>query len=115
MCIRDRGQTDQGEVQAALNDLGLQGLGERLPQQLSGGQLQRVAIARALIHRPALVLADEPTGNLDPETASQVMDTLVRQVRQHGSACVMVTHSRSAADRADRVLRLTRTGLLDAC
>ncbi len=109
------GQTDQGEVQAALNDLGLQGLGERLPQQLSGGQLQRVAIARALIHRPALVLADEPTGNLDPETASQVMDTLVRQVRQHGSACVMVTHSRSAADRADRVLRLTRTGLLDAC
>ena len=98
----------------ALTSVGLEGLGERLPQQLSGGQLQRVAIARALIHRPALLLADEPTGNLDPETADKVMSAFVAQIREHQTACVMVTHSPSAAQRADRVLRLTRQGLRDA-
>ena len=98
----------------ALASVGLEGLGERLPQQLSGGQLQRVAIARALIHRPALLLADEPTGNLDPETADKVMNAFVAQIRAHQTACVMVTHSPSAAQRADRVLRLTREGLRDA-
>lgn len=107
------GQPDPARVQAALDAVGLSGLGARLPQQLSGGQLQRVAIARALIHRPALILADEPTGNLDPETADKIMTALVDQTRAHGAACVMVTHSRSAAQRADRVLRLTRTGLKD--
>jgi putative ABC transport system ATP-binding protein len=104
-------QPDEGRVAQALADVGLAGLGERLPQQLSGGQLQRVAIARALIHRPKLILADEPTGNLDPDTAQAVMDLLHQQVRGHGAACVMVTHSRMAAARADRVLRLTRSGL----
>jgi len=104
-------QPDEGRVAQALADVGLAGLGERLPQQLSGGQLQRVAIARALIHRPKLILADEPTGNLDPDTAQAVMDLLHQQVRGHGAACVMVTHSRMAAARADRVLRLTRGGL----
>ncbi len=104
-------QPDEGRVAQALADVGLAGLGERLPQQLSGGQLQRVAIARALIHRPQLILADEPTGNLDPDTAQAVMDLLHQQVRGHGAACVMVTHSRMAAARADRVLRLTRSGL----
>jgi putative ABC transport system ATP-binding protein len=94
--------------------VGLDGLGARLPQQLSGGQLQRVAIARALIHRPALILADEPTGNLDPETAEKIMKALVDQTRDHGTACVMVTHSQAAASLADRVLCLTRTGLRDA-
>ncbi|HET6788715.1 MAG TPA: ATP-binding cassette domain-containing protein, partial [Aquabacterium sp.] len=79
-----------------------------------GGQLQRVAIARALIHRPALLLADEPTGNLDPDTADRVMDAFVTEIRQHGAACVMVTHSPAAARRADRVLTLTRQGLRDA-
>ncbi len=108
------GQPDEGRVQAALADVGLQGLGKRLPQQLSGGQLQRVAMARALIHRPALILADEPTGNLDPDTADKIMGTLVAQTRAHGAACVMVTHSQAAAQRADRVLRLTRDGLHDA-
>jgi putative ABC transport system ATP-binding protein len=108
------GQRDDQRVEAALNELGLHGLGERLPQQLSGGQLQRVAIARALVHRPALILADEPTGNLDPETADRVMTAFGEQIREHGTACVMVTHSRSAASRADRVLRLTRHGLHDA-
>ena len=107
------GQRDEGRVAQALADVGLDGLGARLPQQLSGGQLQRVAIARALVHRPALILADEPTGNLDPRTAEQVMSVLVAQTRQHGTACVMVTHSEAAAARADRVLRLTATGLTE--
>jgi putative ABC transport system ATP-binding protein len=107
------GTPDAVRVEAALSAVGLRGLGDRLPQQLSGGQLQRVAIARALIHRPALILADEPTGNLDPETAETIMTALVEQTREHGAACVMVTHSQAAARRADRVLRLTRTGLHD--
>jgi putative ABC transport system ATP-binding protein len=97
-----------------LEAVGLQGLGHRLPQQLSGGQLQRVAIARALVHAPALLLADEPTGNLDPRTATQVMDVLIGQTRSQGSALVLVTHSEQAAGRADRVLRLTASGLQPA-
>ncbi|MCF8160527.1 MAG: ABC transporter ATP-binding protein [Polaromonas sp.] len=106
------GQHDDARVQAMLEAVGLDGLGERLPQQLSGGQLQRVAIARALVHRPMLLLADEPTGNLDPGTAARVMDALVTQTRQHGAAMVLVTHSLPAAGRADRVLRLTPEGLV---
>ena len=105
------GQHDAARVQAMLAAVGLQGLGARLPQQLSGGQLQRVAIARALVHLPALLLADEPTGNLDPSTALRVLDTLVDQTRQHGAALVLVTHSQAAAERADRVLQLTAQGL----
>jgi putative ABC transport system ATP-binding protein len=105
------GQTDDTRVAQALSAVGLDGLGARLPQQLSGGQLQRVALARALIHRPALLLADEPTGNLDPDTAERVMTLLRQQTHEHGTACVMVTHSQAAAAHADRVLRLTRHGL----
>lgn len=101
-------------VQEMLASVGLEGLGERLPQQLSGGQLQRVAIARALVHRPALLLADEPTGNLDPTTAALVMDLLVAQTREHGAALVLVTHSQAAAARADRALRLTAQGIRPA-
>jgi putative ABC transport system ATP-binding protein len=101
-------------VDAMLDAVGLQGLAARLPQQLSGGQLQRVAIARALVHRPALLLADEPTGNLDPGTAARVMDLLIAQVRAHGAALVLVTHSEAAAARADRVLHLTAQGIADA-
>ncbi|MFT3857612.1 MAG: ABC transporter ATP-binding protein [Aquabacterium sp.] len=108
------GQPDDARVSAALEAVGLGGLGTRMPQQLSGGQLQRVAIARAMIHKPAMILADEPTGNLDPETAEKIMDALVAQTREHGAACVMVTHSQAAAGCADRVLRLTRTGLHEA-
>ncbi|MGA8391799.1 MAG: ABC transporter ATP-binding protein [Burkholderiaceae bacterium] len=102
---------DDARVAAMLEAVGLGGLGARLPQQLSGGQLQRVAIARALIHRPTLLLADEPTGNLDPTTASKVMDVLVGQVREHGTSVVLVTHSEAAAARADRVLHLTAAGI----
>jgi len=105
------GQHDDARVQAMLAAVGLAGLGERLPQQLSGGQLQRVAIARALIHRPRLLLADEPTGNLDPTTAAKVMDALVAQTREHGAALVLVTHSETAAARADRVLHLSSEGI----
>ncbi len=97
-------------VQAMLDAVGLDGLGPRLPQQLSGGQLQRVAIARALVHRPALLLADEPTGNLDPGTAARVMDLLLAQTREQGAALVLVTHSEAAARRGDRVLHLTARG-----
>ena len=105
------GQSDVTRVQHMLAAVGLEGLGARLPQQLSGGQLQRVAIARALVHRPALLLADEPTGNLDPTTATRVMDLLLAQTREHGASLVLVTHSDAAAARADRVLRLTAGGI----
>jgi putative ABC transport system ATP-binding protein len=105
------GRHDRAQVDGTLTAVGLEGLGARLPQQLSGGQLQRVAIARALVHRPALLLADEPTGNLDPSTAARVLDLLVAQTRQQGSALVLVTHSKAAAERADRVLSLTGSGI----
>ena len=108
--LRLLGRADTPRVEALLDAVGLSGLGERLPAQLSGGQLQRVAIARALVHAPALVLADEPTGNLDPATASRIMDLLLQQSRQQGSAVLLVTHSSAAAARADRVLRLTDCG-----
>ena len=105
------GQHDAERVEAMLQAVGLAGLGKRLPQQLSGGQLQRVAIARALVHRPGLLLADEPTGNLDPTTAAKVMDALILQTREHGASLVLVTHSQAAASRADRVLYLTNDGI----
>ena len=105
------GQADDARVQAMLAAVGLLGLGARLPQQLSGGQLQRVAIARALVHRPGLLLADEPTGNLDPTTAALVMDALIAQTRQHNASLVLVTHSEAAAARADRVLHLSSHGI----
>ena len=106
------GQTDPARVQAMLDAVGLGALGSRLPQQLSGGQLQRVAIARALVHRPGLLLADEPTGNLDPTTAALVMNLLLAQTREQGASLVLVTHSDAAAARADRVLRLTASGMV---
>lgn len=105
------GTPDATRVQAMLDAVGLGDLGHRLPQQLSGGQLQRVAIARALVHRPTLLLADEPTGNLDPSTATMVMDALIAQTRQHGASMVLVTHSVAATARADRVLHLRADGM----
>jgi putative ABC transport system ATP-binding protein len=97
-----------------LDAVGIGALGQRLPHQLSGGQLQRVAIARALVHRPALLLADEPTGNLDPDTAAMVMQALVSQCRLHGASLVLVTHSATATHAADRVLRLGTQGISNA-
>ena len=107
---RDRDAIAQ-RVQGVLADVGLQTLGVRRPRELSGGQLQRVAIARALVHRPALILADEPTGNLDPDTAQRVLDLLCTQARQHGAGCLIVTHSHAAAAQADRTLRLRAHGV----
>ncbi|EJL71300.1 ABC-type antimicrobial peptide transport system, ATPase component [Variovorax sp. CF313] len=104
-------QKDDARVAHMLESVGLSGMGARLPQTLSGGQLQRVAIARALVHRPALLLADEPTGNLDPSTAAKVMELLISQTREHGASLVLVTHSESAAARADRLLHLTAGGI----
>ena len=104
---------DKARVQEMLEAVGLGDLGARLPRQLSGGQLQRVAIARALVHRPALLLADEPTGNLDANNAQAVLDLLLAQVREQGSACLLVTHSEKAAARADRCLLMTEAGLIE--
>jgi putative ABC transport system ATP-binding protein len=104
------GREDPARVAELLEAVGLAGLGARLPQQLSGGQLQRVAIARALVHQPALLLADEPTGNLDPTTAAMVMNLLVAQTRAQGTALVLVTHSVAATAQADRTIRLTAAG-----
>jgi putative ABC transport system ATP-binding protein len=105
------GGDDDARAMSLLAAVGLQGLHARMPAQLSGGQLQRVAIARALVHRPAVVLADEPTGNLDPDMAELVLDALAAQAREHNTACLLVTHSLAATRRADRVLRLTAHGI----
>jgi putative ABC transport system ATP-binding protein len=106
-----QGRPDDARVASMLAAVGLAGFEARLPQTLSGGQLQRVAIARALVHRPQLILADEPTGNLDPATAERVMTLLAEQVRAERAACVLATHSRAAAARADRVVTLTPNGI----
>jgi putative ABC transport system ATP-binding protein len=84
---------------------------QAMPRELSGGELQRVAIARALVHRPRLVLADEPTGNLDQESATQVLSLLRQCVKESGAAGILVTHSPAAAATADRVYMLSASGL----
>jgi putative ABC transport system ATP-binding protein len=94
-----------------LHAVGLAGREHDFPRQLSGGEMQRVAIARALVHRPRLLLADEPTGNLDPDTAADILRLLKGEIRSSGAAAIIVTHSPLAAASADRVLVLTRDGL----
>ena len=98
---------------AMLDAVGLGGRGEGYARDLSGGELQRVAIARALVHRPALILADEPTGNLDPDTAARVLALFADAVRGNGAAGIMVTHSAASAAIADRVLTLGADGLVE--
>jgi len=93
-------------VETMLDRVGLAGYGQRYPRELSGGETQRVAIARALVHRPRLLLADEPTGNLDPRTASLVLELLRECVHAEAASGVLITHSRAAADTADRILLL---------
>jgi putative ABC transport system ATP-binding protein len=105
------GRPDDARVRAMLDAVGLSGFEARMPRTLSGGELQRVAIARALVHAPQLLLADEPTGNLDPGSAARVIDLLAGSARRERAACLLVTHSALAAERADRVLRLGASGL----
>jgi putative ABC transport system ATP-binding protein len=89
-----------------LTAVGLGDRGASMPRELSGGELQRIALARALVHRPLLILADEPTGNLDPDTAQTVLRLLAREIRSRGAGGVLVTHSGSAAQSADRIVVL---------
>ena len=99
-------------VSEMLNAVGLGSRGDSMPRELSGGELQRVAIARALVHRPKVVLADEPTGNLDPDTAGQILSLLKSQIKENGAAGILVTHSPDAAQTADKTLKLTSAGLV---
>jgi len=98
-------------VARVLAGVGLDGRGDSMPRELSGGEMQRVAIARALVHGPQLVLADEPTGNLDADTARQVLRLLRDQIKRRGAAGILVTHSHAAAQTCDRILQLTPAGL----
>ncbi len=99
-------------VDELLEAVGLAARADSLPRELSGGEMQRVAVARALVHRPALVLADEPTGNLDPDNAATILGILREQIRRDRAAGILVTHSAAAAATTDRVYELTRSGLV---
>ncbi|HTF14987.1 MAG TPA: ABC transporter ATP-binding protein [Burkholderiales bacterium] len=101
-------------VRALLGSVKLGERGESMPYELSGGEMQRVAIARALVHKPRLVFADEPTGNLDPESAGEVLALLRESVKDEGAAGILVTHSSAAARTADRTYVLTQKGLRPA-
>jgi len=98
-------------VARMLADVDLDEHASSMPRELSGGEMQRVAIARALIHGPSLVLADEPTGNLDPESAAHVLALLRKCANKEGASGILITHSRAAAETADRIFLLTERGL----
>jgi putative ABC transport system ATP-binding protein len=106
-----RGIEDKGRVRRLLAAVGLSGREESSPRELSGGELQRVAVARALVGDPSLVLADEPTGNLDPENARAVIELIRRLVKEQGAAAILATHSAQAAAGCDRRYRLSAQGL----
>jgi putative ABC transport system ATP-binding protein len=107
-----RGITSRNKPREMIAAVGLAGREASPPRELSGGELQRVAIARALVGEPKLVLADEPTGNLDPENARQVLDLFRREVKTNGAAAILATHSVEAASGCDRIYRLTADGLI---
>ncbi|TVP93092.1 MAG: ABC transporter ATP-binding protein [Thioalkalivibrio sp.] len=107
-----RGAAARELAHAQLERVGLANKPDRHPEQLSGGEQQRVAIARALVHRPILILADEPTGNLDSRTGDAVFQLLLDQVQDSGAALLMVTHSEALAARLDRTLRMVDGRLL---
>jgi putative ABC transport system ATP-binding protein len=106
-----RAAEQKTRLEDMLNVIGLEGRGKDYPDQLSGGEQQRVAIARALIHRPALILADEPTGNLDAVSGRLVLELLKELVDSHNSALLLVTHSGEVAAVSDRVLLLNQGDL----
>jgi lipoprotein-releasing system ATP-binding protein len=97
-------------ARAVMAELGLEGRTHHFPTELSGGERQRVALARAIVHEPLVILADEPTGNLDPRTAGAVFETLLEVQKRRKLAIVMVTHSRELADRCDRIAPLVEGG-----
>jgi putative ABC transport system ATP-binding protein len=107
-----QGSSSREKARAMIAAVGLKGREASPPRELSGGELQRVAIARALVGDPRLVLADEPTGNLDPENARQVLDLFRKQVKTRGAAAILATHSAEAAADCDRRYRLTGEGLV---
>jgi putative ABC transport system ATP-binding protein len=109
-----RGDDATARVRSLLAEVGLAERGPAFPEELSGGEQQRVAVARALVHEPSLVLADEPTGNLDLETGRQVIDLLDRLTRRAGRTMVMATHSPEVVGLADRIFRLQDGRLVDA-
>ena len=98
-------------IHSMLERLKLADRADDLPRTLSSGQMQRIAIGRALIHRPRLVLADEPTGNLDPDNAGLVLELLRREIEESGATAILVTHSHAAAASAKRTLMMTTRGL----
>ena len=100
-------------ARTALKEVGLDHRATHFPSEMSGGECQRVAIARALVTRPALILADEPSGNLDQKTGDEVMDILFNLCREHTISLVLVTHNRELADRCDRSLLLKEGALED--
>ena len=106
-----RGASDTAKVRSMIASVGLAGREASMPRELSGGELQRVAIARALVGEPKVVLADEPTGNLDPENARQVLELFRKQTREKGAAAILATHSEQAAAGCDRRYRLSAGGL----
>jgi putative ABC transport system ATP-binding protein len=106
------GPAADARVAELLEAVGLADRAASLPRELSGGESQRVAVARALAHRPALVLADEPTGNLDPDNAAMILEVLRAQIKRDNAAGILVTHSAAAAASTDRVYELSRAGLV---
>ena len=106
-----RGLNDVGKTRGILASVGLHGREASLPRELSGGELQRVAIARALVGGPRLVLADEPTGNLDPDNAARILELFRAETKRSGAAAILATHSEAAAAACDRRYRLSSTGL----
>jgi len=107
-----RGTASRKKARQLIAAVGLKGREASPPRELSGGELQRVAIARALVGDPKLVLADEPTGNLDPDNARQVLDLFRREVKTNGAAAILATHSMEAASGCDRIYRLRADGLI---
>jgi putative ABC transport system ATP-binding protein len=114
ICRRETATADRSDPLALLARLGLGGLARRLPDQLSGGERQRVAVARAIIHRPGVILADEPTGALDAASARTVIELLVEVHRDMGATLVVVTHDPAIAAHLDRIVHLEMPALTPA-
>ena len=102
----DEGTIDKEYIEEIEKGLGIDELKKRLPSQISGGQMQRVAIARSLANKPTLILADEPTGNLDSEISEKVLSLFLETCRRYGQTLVMITHNEEIATKADRIIRI---------